>query len=140
MTRTDSALRENSTYPGMFLLYDTFLAVDGETITANDEKFAEYSSERHGLFENRVPASGAGAIHRKYFGASGVSIVMTDRGSPRNSIRAYDMAVRGERMAGTFHSSVDNQSGRVVCRRQVWDLSGSVSEVRSRLQNEIDSI
>lgn len=59
-------------------------------------------------------------------------------GAPRKSTRSYDMVVSGDRMAGTFHSTVANQTGRVVCKRASFDLTGGSAATEERLSAEID--
>ena len=139
LTRTDDAL-DGDQYKGMFLLYDTFLRVDGEAITGNDEKFAEYSSGKKGLFpgHQRTFSTSSGTVHRKYFADSHVSIGMDEGGAPRKSTRSYNMVISDDRMAGTFHSTVANQTGRAVCKRANFDLTGDPAAIEQRLGSEIN--
>ena len=141
LTRTDAALN-NDGLVGMFLLYDTFLRVDGGAIAGNDEKFAEYSSGRRGPLpgDRRSQNLLSGTVHRKYFGDSEVSIGVAEEGEGtlRASTRSYDMTISGDRMVGEFHSTVANQRGRVVCKRVIFDLRGGREEVEQRLESEIN--
>ena len=139
LTRTDDAL-DGDQYKGMFLLYDTFLRVDGEAITGNDEKFAEYSSCEKGPYpwNRRIFSTSSGTVHRRYFADSHVSIGMDEQGVPRKSTRSYDMVVSDDRMAGTFHSTVANQTGHVLCKRATFDLTGETAAIKKRLASEIN--
>ena len=139
LTRTDHDVPRDR-YAGMLILYDTFLQVDGEAIAGYDEMFAEYSSGRKEILDDRVVNELSGTVHRKYFFAnSRVSIGVRNEGRNdlRESIRSYDMIIRGNRMSGEFHSSVGNQRGRVVCQRELFDdLKGEPDETEQRLQSE----
>ena len=140
LARTDGDLTGDR-YEGMFLLYDTFMQIDGEAIIGNDEMFAEYSpTGSRGLVGDRVINELSGTVHRKYFADSHVSIGVRNRGRGqlRDSTRSYDMTISGDRMAGQFHSTVGNQRGRVVCRREIFDLTGEMDEIRQRLESQIN--
>ena len=141
-TETDAVDTEH--YEQGFVLHSTTLDQRDSDVTGSDEKYAEFSriperdSGRNAKSlprTERTRGTISGTIRSGYIiGRSRVLLRIDDETS---ATRTYEMVVDGDRMYGNFRSSVANQRGRVTCRRDDFNLDGSVADIRQRLQREI---
>ena len=124
-------------YKGMLRIYPTTITQQQDgALTGRDEKSHDSSTDTAWIptpFRSR--GSLDGTVWRKYIGTSEVSLGIDER--THNGIRSqrtYAMRITGERMVGTFTSTVDNQTGQVLCQRDEFDTAGERNEVIERLR------
>lgn len=122
----NAAASEQENYVGMFLIYRaTFLQV-GNMVRGTDEKRFEASDSTVGR-ATRTRSEIDGFLQKNYIDKSRLFLHMEEGGEQeglRESTRSYYMEIGAEKMSGDFESSVLDQKGKVVCKREQFNTEG----------------